>query len=257
MSPSMAAWRALVWLPFLGCFSASQEGRGSAGGATGSTANVTWGSVGASGTAASISASSASSTTGASGRSTGASTGAGGSTVGGAPSQCFIDNVLIPSMTPDPANACLACVPTVSVGSWVPADGTPCGGAGVCLSGMCLQNSCLIDGVVWTAGAENPSNSCQVCLGGSAWDNTAHAGGHCGDAGSPFGCLDGGCVYGCPDVTNRTIWAPGSGPNPCSLCEPDGGTTQATDWFLNLPQGTPCDAGPGGLALCFDGQCAM
>ncbi|XXF80148.1 hypothetical protein P2318_10470 [Myxococcaceae bacterium GXIMD 01537] len=78
--------------------------------------------------------------------------------------KCFIDGVVYAAGAPNPANTCETCVPATSTTTWTQrADGTTCSPGQVCSAGVCSPK-CFIDGVVYSADAPNPANTCETCV---------------------------------------------------------------------------------------------
>jgi hypothetical protein len=110
------------------------------------------------------------------------------------------------------------------------------GGAGTCLNPV-LAGFCLINGVCWPDGAQNPDFPCQRCqatLSQTAWSGAS------GAAGS---CFIGGVCYagGAPNPSN-----------PCLVCDPN----VPSGWSL-APSGSACDDGQACTAgdVCTFGAC--
>lgn len=119
---------------------------------------------------------------------------------------CFVSGALAAPGALNPANACEACAPALSVSTWTRSDdGAACGGGQVCAGGTCAA-ACFIFGAVRDAGTPNPTNACASCeppQSTTGWSPRAN-GASCGagsicDAGScctqrGAACLsDGGC----------------------------------------------------------------
>jgi len=153
---------------------------------------------------------------------------------------CVIDGVTYDAGDQQPTNACRSCQPAVSSYTWTAvADGGSCAD-GLCIGGSCDDTRCVINGAVHQAGAQNPSNPCQLCdpsTSRTAWtslpDNTV-----CGQ-----GCLTGICNQlfgGC------VIAGAGSCPSTdCAIGACDVGTRQCIN--------TPINAGGACSELSVDG----
>lgn len=129
-------------------------------------------------------------------------TGCGSSQVcvsGSCQSGCWINGSLVSSGSSNPSNACQACTPTANRTGWsAAANGTSCGTGMICNAGSC-QTGCYISSTVYSSGALNSSNSCQLCspsMSTTSWYQTpsscatlaAHSGFTCAAVGGVAKC---------------------------------------------------------------------
>jgi hypothetical protein len=146
----------------------------------------------------------------------------------------------------NPNNVCQTCQPTVSTSGWSSiGDGTACGNGQICGGGRC-GTQCDVAGIVYTSGAENPTNACQACEPGqstSAWTNAAD-----GTTCSPGKvCSGGSCTAGCY-IQATLFQATNLDPmNACLMCQP---TTSTAAWS-DTPVGSGCGSGH----VCNAGTC--
>ncbi|WNG37737.1 hypothetical protein F0U61_31665 [Archangium violaceum] len=76
---------------------------------------------------------------------------------------CQIDGKQVVAGTVNAANPCEQCAPAISATAWTQrVDGTSCNPGQICSDGVCTPK-CIIDGVVYDAGAPNPANACEAC----------------------------------------------------------------------------------------------
>ncbi len=148
---------------------------------------------------------------------------------------CYVSGTLYSSGTANPGNPCQVCTPSSSTTAWSNlADGTSCTGGDVCGGGVCLAD-CYIGGALYTPGAANPANACQVCMPPSSgnWvdqpDGTSCAPGELCSAGSCVAqCFIAGSWYGA-GVANPA--------DACQACVP----SMATTGWSTAPDGTSCN----------------
>ncbi|MGC4118594.1 MAG: hypothetical protein QM765_29360 [Myxococcales bacterium] len=129
---------------------------------------------------------------------------------------CVVGSKTWPANSPNPLNACQACLPAQSTDDWSTlADGAPCGSGVLCELGSCVA-ACYLAGTFFAKDAPNPDNTCQACkpsLSTTAWTNLD--GQACGEAGNL--CSSGACRPSC--LVGGTSYAAGA-PNPANPCEP-------------------------------------
>jgi hypothetical protein len=205
---------------------------------------------------------------------------------------CQIEGESVDEGAVNPANPCQVCDPVQDQFSWSPvADDTSCGLVQVCCNGTCCGlneccgvggsceeciGDCIIGGVSYNAGQENPNNPCEVCdpsRSRTEWspkpDNSA-----CGEnedqlccdgvcCNPGWCCIDGRCdIELCNDPCIQD-------PESC-VCEIDGATYPngtvnpnnecqycawhftSTSW-TNVRDDEPC--GPSGEQYCCQGVC--
>jgi hypothetical protein len=159
---------------------------------------------------------------------------------------CFIGGTVYTSGSANPTNSCEVCTSSSSTTAWSNvADGSTCATGMVCSGGSCVAD-CFIGGSLFTSGALNPNDACQVCTPSgstSTWallpNGTGCGTGKVCNGGSCVGeCYIGGSFYG------AGIGKTGSA---CQACEP---VTSTTGWS-NAPDGTSC----GGGEVCASGSC--
>lgn len=160
---------------------------------------------------------------------------------------CEIGSAYYAPSAASPTNGCESCQPGVTTSAWSNlADGTVCGGGGICHTGACASG-CEIGGVFSSANGPNPNNPCQTCqpaASTSGWTNATD--------GSPCGngqvCASGQCGTQC-DI-GGTVYTSGAfdPSNACESCQPG---TSTTAWTVSS-LGTGCGTGE----VCNGATCA-
>lgn len=110
-----------------------------------------------------------------------------GATCSGA-GQCKNGNCVSGTCCNTACGQCNSC----STGICSPTNGASCGGGKVCSGGNC-QAGCWISGQFFASGAQNATNSCQVCspsLSTAAWSNNDGASVPCGTCGGTASCTN-------------------------------------------------------------------
>jgi len=183
--------------------------------------------------------------------------------------QCLIAGTCQTSGADNPANSCEECLPATSTASWTTkANGVACAGDALsctddkCASGSCAHplkaNTCLIGGVCYAAGDDNPTNACQECTPGTnatGWTNKVN-GAACASDG--VSCTDDVCSAGActhPVASTKCLidstCRVSGGENPTNDCQECAPGTSTTAW-TNKADGTNCD---GGAGSCIEGTC--
>lgn len=180
---------------------------------------------------------------------------------------CVIDGADVAAQDENPDNECQICDPSRDPLGWSPRDeGTPCGEADelCCKAGVCTLCGCLIEGVPYDDGRENPLNECEQCdlaLDAVRWTprNETFS---CGASDTQL-CCNGVC---CPpghscnledvceprpcEIDGATVEPFQHNPQDlCQLCDP---ATSTTAWSI-APDGDPC--GPNLDQTCCAGVC--
>jgi hypothetical protein len=197
------------------------------------------------------------------------------------PPPCLIEGVILRYGTPNPDNPCQKCK---GGDDWSPStelfcgDGTQacCNGAccdagaccnadGTCGFDACTPEGCVIDGVQFEDGAENPANACQVCRVATSKTSWTPQFGQCGENFDRF-CCDGVCceLGACcnPDqvcdfdicqtcAIDGVLYFP-LDRNPANTCEICSSNQNKFGW-TPLPDNYFCDEMQ--LTLCCNGSC--
>jgi hypothetical protein len=148
---------------------------------------------------------------------------------------CFIGGTLYTAGTANPGNVCQVCTPASSTTAWSNlADGSACAPGKVCAAGACVAD-CFIGAALFTAGAANSSDPCQVCTPASStssWVNLPDGTSCtltrvCSSGSCVAQCYVGGVFYG-NGVANPA--------NACQVCAP----ASSTSAWSNQTDGTGC-----------------
>ncbi len=178
--------------------------------------------------------------------------------------ECCIDGAC---QSEHPDNECLVCDPSRDPLGWSPLDeNAPCGEADelCCKAGACTLCGCMIDGVPYEDGKENPLNECEHCdlaLDAVRWsprgetftcgasDTQICCNGFCCDPGQRCN-LEDVCEPRPCEIDGITVEPFQRNPqDACQLCDPALSTTA----WSNAPDGDPC--GPSLDQTCCGGVC--
>ncbi len=158
---------------------------------------------------------------------------------------CVIGDAFFATNAVNPNNPCQVCAPATSTSAWSDAtEGQSCGNGQICQQGSC-GSGCTIDGVDYSSGAANPSNSCQSCQPASStnsWTGLADA----TSCGNGSVCVHATCMAGC---YIGGFEAPGM-INPASVCQVCNMSMSETSW-TNISDGADCGNGD----VCTGGAC--
>jgi hypothetical protein len=150
---------------------------------------------------------------------------------------CTINGSYYDHPEPDPANACLQCLPSNSTTAWTPEpegyQPASCSGSNFCHAGNC-SSGCFIGGAFVAAGTVN---GCQYCNTSAPTSWSAEPLGYACASESYCNAAGGTCTMGC--FIGGVVYASGaSNPsNPCQYC--NAATNSWGDW----PSGHNCTGG--------------